>query len=165
MRIELEVNGEAVVREIEPRLLLSDLIREELGLTGTHIGCSQGVCGACTVQVDGRPVRSCIVLAAQIDGATVRTVEALTDGLPPGEVHPLQQAFKERHALQCGFCTAGFLMTLEPLLATPGLLATDEQIRNAISGNLCRCTGYQHIVEAVRVASSRSAANPTEEIS
>jgi aerobic-type carbon monoxide dehydrogenase small subunit (CoxS/CutS family) len=154
-RVEVEINGRIYAREIEPRLLLSDFIRHEAGLTGTHVGCEHGVCGACTVQLDGEPVRSCLMLAAQAEGHSVRTVEALTEGLD-GEMHPLQQAFHECHALQCGFCTPGFLMSLEPLLPE----ATDydeDQIRSALAGNLCRCTGYQNIVEAVRVAAQRVA--------
>jgi len=160
VRLELEVNGQPVIREIEPRLLLSDLLRGELGLTGTHVGCEQGVCGACTVQLDGRPVRSCIVLAVQAHGSRVRTVEALTDGLADGELHPLQAAFREAHALQCGFCTAGFLMTLEPLLLRPDELEDEQAVREALSGNLCRCTGYQHIVDAVRLATTRNKEAP-----
>jgi aerobic-type carbon monoxide dehydrogenase small subunit (CoxS/CutS family) len=146
MVVRLSINGTVYERSIEPRLLLSDFIRHEARLTGTHVGCEHGVCGACTVQVDGDPVRSCLMFAAQADGSEVRTVEALDEGWDG--LHPLQQAFHEKHGLQCGFCTPGFLMSLEPLL--PELAeASDEQIREALSGNLCRCTGYQNIVAAV----------------
>jgi carbon-monoxide dehydrogenase small subunit len=152
MVVRLSINGTVYERSIEPRLLLSDFIRHEARLTGTHVGCEHGVCGACTVQVDGDPVRSCLMFAAQADGAEVRTVEALDEGWEG--LHPLQQAFHEKHGLQCGFCTPGFLMSLEPLL--PELAdASDEQIREALSGNLCRCTGYQNIVSAVRLAAER----------
>jgi carbon-monoxide dehydrogenase small subunit len=151
-RVSLRVNGRAYEREIEPRLLLSDFLRHVLGLTGTHVGCEHGVCGACTVLFDGEPVRSCILLAVQADGHAVTTVEALSPA--PGELHPLQQAFWECHGLQCGFCTPGFLMTLVPFLEENPDPSEDE-IRHAISGNLCRCTGYQHIVDAVKLAAER----------
>lgn len=154
LKVELEINGRRYEREIEPRLLLSDFIRHEAQLTGTHVGCEHGVCGACTVQVDGIPVRSCLMLAVQAIGCQVRTVEDLTAGL--GEkLHPLQQAFHETHALQCGFCTPGFLMSLEPLLGEL-VDASDSEIRAALAGNLCRCTGYQNIVTAVRLAGERT---------
>lgn len=152
--ITTEVNGRPVTATVEPRMLLSDFLRYSLRLTGTHVGCEQGVCGACTVQVDGEPVRSCLMLAVQVDGRVVRTVEDIA-GQEAG-LHPFQQAMSRRHGLQCGFCTAGFLMSVEPLL--PELVtADDEQIREAISGNLCRCTGYQSIVEAVREAAQSTA--------
>lgn len=151
--IALQINGERYEREIEPRMLLSDFIRHEAQLTGTHVGCEHGVCGACTVQVDGAPVRSCLMLAIQAIGCQVRTVEDLNAGLE-GELHPLQQAFHETHALQCGFCTPGFLMSLEPLLVDL-VDASDSEIREALAGNLCRCTGYQNIVNAVRLAGER----------
>ncbi|MGH2983868.1 MAG: (2Fe-2S)-binding protein [Solirubrobacterales bacterium] len=154
-RVEVEINGEPYRAEVEPRLLLSDFIRHEAGLTGTHVGCEHGVCGACTVQLDGDPVRSCLLLAVQADGREVRTVEGMTDGLPEGELHLLQQAFHEEHALQCGFCTPGFLMSLEPLLLEEGELS-DREIREALAGNLCRCTGYQNIVNAVKLARERT---------
>ena len=154
VKVELEINGRRYEREIEPRLLLSDFIRHEAQLTGTHVGCEHGVCGACTVQVDGIPVRSCLMLAVQAIGSQVRTVEDLTAGLGE-ELHPLQQAFHETHALQCGFCTPGFLMSLEPLLGDL-LDASDSEIRAALAGNLCRCTGYQNIVTAVRLAGERT---------
>ena len=149
MRISVEVNGHRREADVEPRELLSDFLRHGLGLTGTHVGCEHGVCGACTVQVDGEPVRACLMFAVQTDGRSVRTIEGLAgDG---GELHPLQRAFHERHALQCGFCTAGFLMTLEPFVRDrPD--ASDEEIRETLAGNLCRCTGYEAIVEAVRQA-------------
>ena len=147
MRIAAEVNGERVEAEVEPRTLLSDFLRHDLGLTGTHVGCEHGVCGACTVQVDGEPVRSCLMFAVQIDERSVRTVEALADG----DLHPLQRAFHEAHALQCGFCTAGFLMSLEPFLREhPD--PSEGEVREALAGNLCRCTGYEAIVEAVIAA-------------
>jgi aerobic-type carbon monoxide dehydrogenase small subunit (CoxS/CutS family) len=148
VRIGVDVNGVRREADVEPRMLLSDFLRGELGLTGTHVGCEHGVCGACTVQVDGEPVRSCLMFAVQADGRAVRTVEALADG---GELHPLQRAFQEAHALQCGFCTAGILMSVEPFLRDrPD--ATDAEIREALAGNLCRCTGYEGIVDAVRRA-------------
>jgi carbon-monoxide dehydrogenase small subunit len=154
LRISVTVNGRVYDREVEPRLLLSDFLRHDLGLTGTHVGCEHGVCGACTLLFDGEPVRSCILLAVQADGHAVTTVEALSQSLPPGELHPLQQAFWECHGLQCGFCTPGFLMTLVPFLeANPD--PSEAEIRQAISGNLCRCTGYQHIVDAVKLAAKR----------
>jgi carbon-monoxide dehydrogenase small subunit len=133
-------------REVEPRLLLSDFLRHELDLTGTHVGCEHGVCGACTILLDGAPIRSCLMLAVQSDGQELTTVEGLTDD--PQKLHPLQQAFWEAHGLQCGFCTAGILMTILPFLNTHPNPSEDE-IRLALSGNLCRCTGYQHIVDAV----------------
>jgi aerobic-type carbon monoxide dehydrogenase small subunit (CoxS/CutS family) len=161
VKINVEINGESYERDVEPRLLLSDFIRHEARLTGTHVGCEHGVCGACTVQLDGEPVRSCLMLAVQATGRSLRTVESLTEGLPDGELHPLQQAFHEEHALQCGFCTPGFLMSIEPLL--PAAADMDErQIREALSGNICRCTGYQNIVAAVQKAAApyRDAAEP-----
>jgi aerobic-type carbon monoxide dehydrogenase small subunit (CoxS/CutS family) len=152
-KIAVEINGNRYEREVEPRLLLSDFIRHEAGLTGTHVGCEHGVCGACTIQLDGEPVRSCLMFAVQAQGHSIRTVEALNDGMD-GELHPLQQAFHECHGLQCGFCTPGFLMSIEPLL--PQAADWDErQIREAIAGNLCRCTGYQNIVASVRLAAER----------
>ncbi|NUR77908.1 MAG: (2Fe-2S)-binding protein [Thermoleophilia bacterium] len=148
MKIAVDVNGERRDGDVEPRTLLSDFIRHDCGLTGTHVGCEQGVCGACTVQLDGEPVRSCLLLAVQAHGRSVRTVEGLADG---GRLHPLQRAFNESHALQCGFCTSGFLMTLEPVIRDAGDL-DEEEIRAALAGNLCRCTGYLGIVEAVQLA-------------
>ena len=151
--VAVTVNGRRYERQAEPRLLLSDFLRHELGLTGTHVGCEHGVCGACTILLDGEPVRSCLLLAVQVHGREVTTVEGLTR--EPGTLHPLQQAFWEAHGLQCGFCTPGFLMTLVPFLAeNPD--PTEAEIRQALSGNLCRCTGYQHIVDAV-LAAARNA--------
>jgi aerobic-type carbon monoxide dehydrogenase small subunit (CoxS/CutS family) len=150
VRIRVEVNGDVREGEAEPRTLLSDFIRHELGLTGTKVGCEHGVCGACTVQLDGEPVRSCLMLAVQADGHSLRTIEALGENGP----HPLQDAFTERHALQCGFCTAGFLMSLEPFLReNPN--PSEHEIRETLAGNLCRCTGYQGIIEAVELAAER----------
>ncbi|HEX9731414.1 MAG TPA: (2Fe-2S)-binding protein [Thermoanaerobaculia bacterium] len=149
--ITVTVNGEARERAVEPRLLLSDFLRHELGLTGTHVGCEHGVCGACTVHVDGRAVRSCLLFAVQVHGREVATVESLAAEARPETLHPLQQAFREAHALQCGFCTPGFLMSLLPFLEeNPD--PSEREIREALSGNLCRCTGYQNIVAAVRLA-------------
>jgi aerobic-type carbon monoxide dehydrogenase small subunit (CoxS/CutS family) len=153
--VAITINGERYERTIEPRLLLSDFIRHEARLTGTHVGCEHGVCGACTVQLDGEPVRSCLLFAVQAHGHAVRTVESLAS--PDGELSTLQQAFHERHALQCGFCTPGFLMTLEPFVAAADPATLDDAaIREALAGNLCRCTGYQNIVEAVRLAVERT---------
>ena len=151
-KVSVTVNGRHHERQVEPRLLLSDFLRHELDLTGTHVGCEHGVCGACTVLFDGEPVRSCILFAVQADGHAITTVEGLSPG--PGELHPLQQAFWECHGLQCGFCTPGFLMTLVPFLKE-NLDPSEAEIRQAISGNLCRCTGYQHIVDAVKLAAER----------
>lgn len=142
--LTVTINGVEMSRRVPARLLLSDFIRDEAGLTGTHVGCEHGYCGACTVIVDGAAVRSCSTLAVQADGSAVRTVEDLADG---GELTPMQQAFHENHAMQCGFCTAGFLMTLESV--DPGDYQTPEEVVELLSGNLCRCTGYQNIVKAV----------------
>jgi carbon-monoxide dehydrogenase small subunit len=147
--IQLTVNGKSHEAAVEPRLLLSDFLRHELGLTGTHVGCEHGVCGACTVLFDDEPVRSCLMLAVQAQGHTITTVEGLSPG--PEKMHPLQDAFWTTHALQCGFCTPGILMTLIPFLEANPTPST-AQVREALSGNLCRCTGYQHIVEAVLLA-------------
>jgi len=147
--IQLTVNGKSHELAVEPRLLLSDFLRHELGLTGTHVGCEHGVCGACTVLFDDEPVRSCLMLAVQAQGHTITTVEGLSPG--PEKMHPLQDAFWTTHALQCGFCTPGILMTLIPFLEANPTPST-TQVREALSGNLCRCTGYQHIVEAVVLA-------------
>jgi carbon-monoxide dehydrogenase small subunit len=149
--VRLTVNGEAVQREVSTRLLLSDFLRHELGLTGTHVGCEHGVCGCCTVILDGRAARSCLTFAVQADGADLRTVESLAGD--DGALHPVQQAFQEHHALQCGFCTPGFLMSIVSYLeetAAPDL--SDAGVRAMLSGNLCRCTGYQNIVAAVQRA-------------
>ena len=148
--VTVAVNGTPFERRVEPRLLLSDFLRQDLGLTGTHVGCEHGVCGACTVLVDGDPVRSCLMLAVQADGLAVTTVEGLSAN---GELHPLQRAFHEAHALQCGFCTPGILMTAVAFLRDhPN--ANEPAIREALSGNLCRCTGYQNIVNAVSHAAA-----------
>jgi len=155
--LHLTVNGTAYTREVEPRLLLSDFLRHELGLTGTHVGCEHGVCGACTVIFDGTAVRSCLMLAVQTNGHTLQTVEGLGT---PDNLHPLQAAFQEAHALQCGFCTPGFLMTLIPFLEQ-NPHPTEAEIRQAISGNLCRCTGYQHIVDAVQIAATNFTTDTT----
>ena len=150
-RVRLTVNGREYEREVEPRMTLVDFLRHELGLTGTHVGCEHGVCGACTIIRNGEAVRSCLMLAVQADGAELRTVEGLAgaDGL-----HPVQQAFIERHGLQCGFCTPGFLMSTVELLETT-TEPSDEQIREAIGGNICRCTGYQSILESVHLAAQK----------
>lgn len=148
--ISITVNGKRAEGTVEPRLLLSDFLRHELGLTGTHVGCEHGVCGACTVLVDGEAVRSCLMFAVQADGRAVETVEGLAAN---GELHPLQVAFRDSHALQCGFCTPGMLMTLVPFLRDH--LDPDEHtIREALAGNLCRCTGYANIVAAVKRAAA-----------
>jgi carbon-monoxide dehydrogenase small subunit len=150
--ISLTVNGQVYSDQVEPRMLLSDFLRHQLGLTGTHVGCEHGVCGACTVLFDGLAVRSCLMFAIQADGHTIMTVESLSQDLE--QLHPLQDSFREAHGLQCGFCTPGFLMTLLPFLEeNPN--PSEQEIREAISGNLCRCTGYQHIVEAVSLAATK----------
>jgi aerobic-type carbon monoxide dehydrogenase small subunit (CoxS/CutS family) len=156
-QINVIVNGRSYSQEIEPRLLLSDFLRHHLSLTGTHVGCEQGVCGSCTVLLEGDPVRSCLIFAVQADGLRITTVEGLAEngGASGDKLHPLQESFWEAHGLQCGFCTPGFLMTLVPFLEqNPS--PTEEEIRVAISGNLCRCTGYQHIVDAVLLASRKN---------
>jgi carbon-monoxide dehydrogenase small subunit len=145
--ITVTINGSIFQREVVARLLLSDFIRHELGLTGTHVGCEHGVCGACTVQLDGQAVRSCLMFAVQVNGRQITTVEGLTAS--QDHMHPLQDAFREAHGLQCGFCTPGILMTLLPFLEE-NPLPSEQEIRAALSGNLCRCTGYQHIVDAVK---------------
>jgi carbon-monoxide dehydrogenase small subunit len=156
--IRLTVNGEPRAAEVEPRRLLVDVLREDLGLTGTHIGCEQGVCGTCTVLLNGASIRSCITFAVQADGAEVSTVEGLAVGR---ELHPLQDEFSEKQGLQCGYCTPGMLMRAQEILAhNPD--PTPEQVRAAIASNLCRCTGYQFITEAVLAAAARMRA--TEEV-
>jgi aerobic-type carbon monoxide dehydrogenase small subunit (CoxS/CutS family) len=156
LRISVEINGRAYGGEVEPRTLLSDFIRHGAGLTGTKVGCEQGVCGACTVQLDGQPVRSCLMLAVQANGRALTTVEGLA---ADGELHPLQRAFHEAHALQCGFCTPGFLMSMEAFLREQPD-AGEEELREALAGNLCRCTGYLGIIEAVgRAAREMRGAN------
>ena len=154
-RISITINGRAVSGDVEPRLLLADFIRDSAGLTGTHLGCEHGVCGACTVQLEGKPVRSCLMFAVQADGRHVTTVESLAPS--PTELHPLQQAFHEHHALQCGFCTPGILMTMEAFLRDRPNPSRAE-IRIALAGNLCRCTGYQNIVTAVEAVAQKARA-------
>jgi carbon-monoxide dehydrogenase small subunit len=151
MDITVTVNGTRYQRAVEPRMLLSDFLRHELCLTGTHVGCEHGVCGTCTIVLDGQSVRSCLIFAVQADGHEIVTVEGLGT---MENLHPLQEAFREAHGLQCGFCTPGFLMTLVPFLEENDN-PTEEEIRVAIAGNLCRCTGYQNIVEAVKLAAER----------
>jgi aerobic carbon-monoxide dehydrogenase small subunit len=151
-KVSLTVNGEPYdVADVEPRLLLSDFLRDTLGLTGTHVGCEHGVCGACTVLMNGDSVRSCLMLAVQANGAEIVTVEGLGT---PEQLNVLQAEFREHHGLQCGFCTPGMLMTGEDLLRKYPL-ATDDDIREGLSGNLCRCTGYQNIVAAIRSAAAK----------
>lgn len=151
--IKLTVNGVQHELAVEPRRLLVDLLRDELGLTGTHIGCEHGVCGTCTVLFNGESVRSCLMFTAQADGGEILTVEGLSRG---DRLHPLQEAFREAQGLQCGFCTPGMLMIAYELLQQSGS-PSEEEIREAISANLCRCTGYQSIVEAVQLAAARQA--------
>ena len=151
-KITIDINGRSVAGEVEPRLLLADFIRDTAGLTGTHLGCEHGVCGACTVQLEGKPVRSCLLFAVQANGRHVTTVESLAPSAT--ELHPLQQAFHEHHALQCGFCTPGILMTMEAFLRDQPN-PSRAQIRIALAGNLCRCTGYQNIVTAVEAAAGK----------
>jgi aerobic carbon-monoxide dehydrogenase small subunit len=151
-RISVTVNGTAHEREVESRMLLVDFIRDELALTGTNVACDTSLCGACTVHVDGRAVKSCTLLAAQADGYAIRTIEGLSSN---GTLHAVQEAFREKHGLQCGFCTPGMVMTAVELLEeTPS--PTDDEIRTALEGNLCRCTGYENIVRAVRHAAEVS---------
>jgi carbon-monoxide dehydrogenase small subunit len=150
--VTITINEKIYQREVEPRLLLSDFLRHELGLTGTHVGCEHGVCGACTILFDGESARSCLMFAVQADGHTITTVEGLTKDV--SQLHPLQQAFWEAHGLQCGYCTPGILMTLIPFLEK-NPQPTEPEIRHALAGNLCRCTGYQHIVDAVKLAVER----------
>ena len=150
--VTIAVNEKEYKREVEPRLLLSDFLRHELGLTGTHVGCEHGVCGACTILFDGESARSCLMFAIQADGHHVETVEGLAKD--NDNLHPLQQSFWEAHGLQCGYCTPGILMTLVPFLKqNPN--PTEDEIRHALSGNLCRCSGYQHIVDAVKLAAEK----------
>jgi aerobic-type carbon monoxide dehydrogenase small subunit (CoxS/CutS family) len=151
--ITLTVNGRGYKRAVEPRMLLSDFLRHELRLTGTHVGCEHGVCGACTVLHDGLPARSCLMFAVQANGHSIETVEGLAPAR--GQLHPLQEAFRECHALQCGYCTPGILMTMKSFLEQ-NTDPTEAQIREALSGNLCRCTGYQHIVDAVALAARKA---------
>jgi len=158
VNISVTVNGKVYERAVDPRMLLSDFIRHELGLTGTHVGCEHGVCGTCTVIFDGLSTRSCLVFAVQADGHDIKTVESLGT---PENMHPLQEAFQEAHGLQCGFCTPGILMTMLPFLEqNPN--PTDEEIREAVSGNLCRCTGYDFIINAVKLGAKKMAAQPAK---
>ena len=150
--ITVTVNGVEYKREVEARLLLSDFLRHDLGLLGTHVGCEHGICGACTILFDGGAVRSCLIFAVQANGHEIRTVESLGT---PENLHPLQQSFHEKHALQCGFCTPGFLMTLVPFLEE-NPHPSDDEILEAIDGNICRCTGYEKIVEAVQDAAAKN---------
>ena len=153
VKVSMTVNGKQVEREVEPRLLLSDFIRHDLNLKGTHVGCEHGMCGACTILMDGEAVRSCTLFAVMADGHDIQTVESLGT---PDNLHPLQEAFIEKHALQCGFCTPGFLMSIVEYLGNnPN--PTDDEIREAIDGNFCRCTGYVNIIEAVRLAAKKMA--------
>lgn len=152
LSVTIKVNEKSYTREVESRLLLSDFLRHELGLTGTHVGCEHGVCGACTILFDGESARSCLMFTVQADGHSITTVEGLASSTD--QLHPIQQAFWEAHGLQCGYCTPGILMTLVPFLeANPD--PSEEEIRHALSGNLCRCTGYQHIVDAVKLAAEK----------
>ncbi len=162
--VTITVNEKEYKREVESRLLLSDFLRHELGLTGTHVGCEHGACGACTILFDGESARSCLIFAVQADGHSLTTVEGLAtslssshlraDGGTEEGLHPLQQSFWEAHGLQCGYCTPGILMSMIPFLQkNPN--PTEDEIRHALSGNLCRCTGYQHIVDAVKLAAEK----------
>jgi carbon-monoxide dehydrogenase small subunit len=153
MKIALTVNGEPHEQQVEPRLLLVQYLRDILGLTGTHVGCETGLCGACTVMLDGAAVKSCMVLAVQANGSTVQTIEGLAHD---GELDPVQEGFWERHGLQCGYCTPGMIMAARALLER-NRSPTEEEIRHGLEGNLCRCTGYQNIVEAVRYAAEKGA--------
>jgi carbon-monoxide dehydrogenase small subunit len=156
-RVAMTVNGRRYEREVEPRLLLVHFLRDDLGLTGTHVGCDTSSCGACTVRLDGAAVKSCTVFAFQADAGEVQTIEGLAHD---GELHPLQRAFHEHHALQCGYCTPGMIMAATEILARhPN--PTDEEIRKGLEGNLCRCTGYHNIVEAIKAAAART---PAEEV-
>ena len=149
--LEVTVNGTRYEHTVEPRTLLSDFLRHDLGLTGTHVGCEHGVCGACTIMLDGESVRSCLIFAIQVHGHEITTIEGLGT---IDHLHPVQAAFQEAHGLQCGFCTPGFLTTVVSFLEQ-NQDPSEEEIREAISGNLCRCTGYQHIVDAVKLAAQK----------
>lgn len=153
VEITVEINGRSVTGHVEPRVLLSDWLRHELRMTGTHVGCEHGVCGACTVHLDGRPARSCLMLAVQADGARITTIEGMES---QGRLHPVQQAFTECHALQCGFCTPGFIMSVAGFLdENPDAdRMSDAELREGIAGNVCRCTGYMNIVQAARRAAT-----------
>jgi carbon-monoxide dehydrogenase small subunit len=155
--IRLRVNGQGIEHEVEVRKLLADFLREDLGLTATHLGCEHGVCGACTVVLDGDSARSCLLFAVQADGGELLTVEGLAQ---EGQMHPLQQAFWDNHALQCGFCTSGFLMSAYDLLQKNPRPSEDE-VRHALSGNLCRCTGYANIIKAVMAVAGKMSSQPS----
>lgn len=149
--VRCRVNGRSVNASVDPRLTLADFLRQDLGLTGTHLGCEHGVCGICNVLVDGRAVRSCLMLAAQADGCEIQTVESLADG---EKLHPIQEAFMEEHGLQCGFCTSGFMMALYELLEKNSS-PTDEEMKDVLGGQVCRCTGYNSILRAARNAAAK----------
>ena len=157
VHIQVTVNGELREAQVEPRWLLSDVLRHVLGLTGTHVGCEHGVCGCCTVMIDGQPARSCLMLAIQADGAEVLTIEGLQR--PDGTMHPLQESFRRHHGLQCGFCTPGFLMAALPIYREAATM-TDAELRKGLGGQLCRCTGYAGILESVRGAGAIEDAAP-----
>jgi aerobic-type carbon monoxide dehydrogenase small subunit (CoxS/CutS family) len=154
LRVEMTVNGQHISEEVESRITLADFLRHQVGLTGTHLGCEHGVCGSCTVVLDGDAVRSCLLFAVQADGANITTIEGLAAA--DGTMHPIQQAFLESHSFQCGFCTPGFVMTVYELLTKEPQIPTEE-IRPALGGNLCRCTGYQSIVAGVELAKQKLA--------
>ena len=157
--VQVTINGEKRSAAVEPRMLLADFIRHELGMTGTHVGCEHGMCGACTVVLNGEIVRSCITFAVQAEGAEIETIESVADGT---ELHPIQQAFRENHGLQCGFCTPGFILTVRSLLAeNPD--PSDEEIREYLAGNVCRCTGYNNIIKSVKAAARSLQAESVEE--
>src|SRR5579864_339413 len=162
VRVEMTVNGQPVSEEVESRITLADFLRHQVGLTGTHLGCEHGVCGSCTVVVDGDALRSCLLFAVQADGASITTIEGVAAA--DGTMHPIQQAFLESHSFQCGFCTPGFVMTVYELLTKEPEIPTEE-IRPALGGNLCRCTGYESIVAGVELArqklASGAAASPS----
>lgn len=148
MQVTLTVNGKSYTRDVEPRMLLVDFLRDELGLTGTNVGCDTSQCGACTVHLDGQAIKSCTALAVQVDGSEVTTIEGLASN---GNLHPMQQAFWDEHGLQCGFCTPGMIMAAVKLAERNGSIS-EEEIRHGLEGNICRCTGYQNIVKAVQAA-------------
>jgi carbon-monoxide dehydrogenase small subunit len=156
MKVSMTINGRAVTAEVEPRTLLVHFIREQMRLTGTHVGCETGYCGACTIHLDGRAVKSCTMFAVQAEGAVITTIEGVSKD---GELHPVQEGFWERHGLQCGFCTPGMIMSSIALLES-NASPTEAEIRNGIEGNLCRCTGYHNIVRAVEYAAARMRGEP-----
>jgi aerobic carbon-monoxide dehydrogenase small subunit len=158
MQVTLTVNSKRYSRDVEPRMLLVDFLRDELGLTGTNIGCDTSQCGSCTVHLDGQAIKSCTALAVQVDGSEVTTIEGLATN---SDLHPMQQAFWDNHGLQCGFCTPGMIMSAVKLAEHNGSL-TEEEIRHGLEGNLCRCTGYQNIVKAVQAAVQTMAAQPVQ---